>query len=192
MDSAELTTWASDNLPQLILLIGGLLAVCIAITYVKDKDSLKYKSLMFIGVLFGIFMAIEAVTSYGVWMQVTSIFVAVAAFTLIIRPFRDVHVAALIGLLIMVVAYIWLGGLTEVSGYDVSFLAENPVRAIVAFLLGAVIYGILNFAEAIVKIFAKLFNWWPFLFLIGCICIAEAVFMFMGYGSVTDYFDLAV
>ena len=87
-------------------------------------------------------------------------------------------------------SYIWLGGLTEVSGYDISFLAENPVRVIVAFLIGAVVYGLLNFAESIVKIFGKLFNWWPFLFIIGCICIAEAVFMFMGYGSITDYFDL--
>lgn len=190
MDGTDLSTWASDNLPQLILLIGGLLAVGIAIVYVKDKDSLKYKSLMFVGVLFGVFMAVEAVTSYGSWMQITSIFVAIAAFTLIIRPFRDVHVAALIGLLVIAIMYIWLGGLTEVSGYDVSFLAENPVRIVVAFLAGAVVYGLLNFAEAIVKIFAKLFNWWPFLFLIGCICIAEAVFMFMGYGSITDYFDL--
>ena len=190
MDSAELTTWASDNLPQLILLIGGLLAVCIAITYVKNKDSMKYKALMLLGLLFGVFMAVEAVTSYGDWMQVTSIFVAIAAFTLIIRPFRDVHIAAIIGLLVMVIAYIWLGGLTEVSGCDISFLAENPVRVIVAFLIGAVVYGLLNFAESIVKIFGKLFNWWPFLFIIGCICIAEAVFMFMGYGSITDYFDL--
>ena len=74
MDSAELTTWASDNLSQLILLIGGLLAVCIAITYVKNKDSMKYKALMLLGLLFGVFMAVEAVTSYGDWMQVTSIF----------------------------------------------------------------------------------------------------------------------
>lgn len=190
MDSTEFTTWASDNLPQLILLIGGLLAVCIAITYVKNKDSMKYKALMLLGVLFGVFMAVEAVISYGDWMQVTSIFVAIAAFTLIIRPFRDVHIAAIVGLLLMVITYIWLGGLTEVSGYDISFLAENPVRVIVAFLIGAVVYGLLNFAESIVKIFGKLFNWWPFLFIIGCICIVEAVFMFMGHGSIIDYFDL--
>ena len=143
MDGTDITTWLGDNLPQTILLIGGLLAVLIAVTYVKDKDSWKYKGLMFLGFLFGVFMAIEAA--------------------------------------------IWLGGVTTVSDFDVSFLSENPVRIIVAFILGAVVYGLLNFAEALVKGVGKILNWWPLLLVLGLICIAEAAFMFMGYGSITDY-----
>lgn len=187
MDGTDITTWLGDNLPQTILLIGGLLAVLIAVTYVKDKDSWKYKWMVFLGFVFGVFMAIEASAYYGTWAMVTSVFVAVAAFTLIIRPFREVHFAVIIALFVMVLVYIWLGGVTTVSDFDVSFLSENPVRIIVAFILGAVVYGLLNFAEALVKGIGKILNWWPLLLVLGLICIAEAAFMFLGYGSITDY-----
>ncbi len=187
MDGTDITTWLGDNLPQTILLIGGLLAVLIAVTYVKDKDSWKYKGMVFLGFVFGVFMAIEASAYYGTWAMVTSVFVAVAAFTLIIRPFREVHFAVIIALFVMVLVYIWLGGVTTVSDFDVSFLSENPVRIIVAFILGAVVYGLLNFAEALVKGIGKILNWWPLLLVLGLICIAEAAFMFLGYGSITDY-----
>lgn len=187
MDGTDITTWLGDNLPQTILLIGGLLAVLIAVTYVKDKDSWKYKGMVFLGFVFGVFMAIEASAYYGTWAMVTSVFVAVAAFTLIIRPFREVHFAVIIALFVMVLVYIWLGGVTTVSDFDVSFLSENPVRIIVAFILGAVVYGLLNFAEALVKGIGKILNWWPLLLVLGLVCIAEAAFMFLGYGSITDY-----
>lgn len=187
MDGTDITTWLGDNLPQTILLIGGLLAVLIAVTYVKDKDSWKYKGMVFLGFVFGVFMAIEASAYCGTWAMVTSVFVAVAAFTLIIRPFREVHFAVIIALFVMVLVYIWLGGVTTVSDFDVSFLSENPVRIIVAFILGAVVYGLLNFAEALVKGIGKILNWWPLLLVLGLICIAEAAFMFLGYGSITDY-----
>ena len=187
MDGTDIMTWLGDNLPQTILLIGGLLAVLIAVTYVKDKDSWKYKGMVFLGFVFGVFMAIEASAYYGTWAMVTSVFVAVAAFTLIIRPFREVHFAVIIALFVMVLVYIWLGGVTTVSDFDVSFLSENPVRIIVAFILGAVVYGLLNFAEALVKGVGKILNWWPLLLVLGLICIVEAAFMFMGYGSITDY-----
>lgn len=187
MDGTEITTWLADNLPEVILLLGGLLAVGIAVSYVKNKDSWSYKGLMVLGFLFGIFMAIEAAAFYGEWRMVTSVFVAVAAFTLIIRPFREVHFAVIIGVFVMVLAYIWLGGVGTVSGLDLSFLAENPVRIIVAFIIGAIVYGLLNFAEAIVKGVGKILNWWPLLLILGILCIVESAFMFMGYGSITDY-----
>ena len=58
MDGTDITTWLGDNLPQTILLIGGLLAVLIAVTYVKDKDSWKYKGLMFLGRKYGYLVGI--------------------------------------------------------------------------------------------------------------------------------------
>ncbi|MDO5853554.1 MAG: hypothetical protein Q4Q62_05825 [Thermoplasmata archaeon] len=187
METSDITAWLYDNLPQVTLLIGGLLAVAIAVAYFKDKDSGKYKALMALGVVFGVVMALEAALYYGEWRLITSVFVAVAAFTLIIRPFREIHFAVIIGLFIMVLVYIWLGGLTEVSGVDISFLADNPVRIVVAFVIGGLAYAVLNFGEALVKLFGKILNWWPLLFVLGCLCIVEAAFMFMGLGSIADY-----
>ncbi len=189
MAETDIAAWLADNLPQVILLVGGLLAIAIAVSYVRDKDSGKYKALTALGVVFGAFMALEAVAKYGEWRMVTSVCVAVAAFALIIRPFRDVHFAVVFGLLAMVLVYIGLGGVTDVSGIDISFLAENPVRIIVAFIVGALIYGLLNCGEQSVTLFGKILNWWPLLFVLGCLCVAEAAFMFLGYGSIVDYLD---
>lgn len=176
-----------DNLPQVILLVGGVLAISIALTYVKDRDSWKYKILTAIGLIFGIMMAVVAVEKYGEWRLSTAVIIAVAAFTLIIRPFRQVHFAAILALLVMVVVYMALGGVSTVGDIDISFLAENPARAIVAFIIGALVYAMFNFAEAIVKMFGKALNCWPLLFVLGCVCIVEAVLMFTGNGSIADY-----
>lgn len=189
MDGNDVTQWILDNLPQVVLLVGGILAVSIAVCYVKDKSSWKYKILAAIGFVFGVVMAVVAAEKYGEWRLSTSIIVAVAAFTLIIRPFREVHFAAILGLFVMVLAYIALGGATTAGDIDISFLAENPARIIVAFILGALCYSIFNFGEEIVKMFGKLLNWWPLLFILGCVCIVESALMFTGNGSIADYID---
>ena len=72
---------------------------------------------------------------------------------------------------------------------DMTFLSEGWPRLIVAFLIGALVYMVLNFAEALVKLVGKVLNWWPLLLVLGLVCIAEAVCMLMGYGSISDYID---
>lgn len=192
MDATDVTSWVDSHLPETMLLIGGLLAILIVISYVKNKESWTYKLLMFLGVVFGVIMLYEAMTMYGTWRMATSIFVTVAGFALVIRPFREVHFAVIFALMVMVLVYIGLGGL---DGYmlfdsvDFSFLATGWPRIIAAFLCGAVVYMIFNFAEAIVKLFGKVLNWWPLLFVLGLVCIVEAALMYMGYGSILDYID---
>ena len=114
MDTSEITSWIDGNLPELVLLVGGILALLIAAFYVKDKESLKYKFMMLLGFLFGLLMAVEAITNYGSWRLATSLFVAVAAFALIIRPFREVHFAIILSFFLMLVIYLAMGSL---SGY---------------------------------------------------------------------------
>lgn len=192
MDATDVTSWVDSHLPETMLLIGGLLAILIVISYVKNKESWTYKLLMFLGVVFGVIMLYEAMTMYGTWRMATSIFVTVAGFALVIRPFREVHFAVIFALMVMVLVYIGLGGL---DGYmlfdsvDLSFLATGWPRIIAAFLCGAVVYMIFNFAEEIVKLFGKVLNWWPLLFVLGLVCIVEAALMYMGYGSILDYID---
>ena len=192
MDATDVTSWVDSHLPETMLLIGGLLAILIVISYVKNKESWTYKLLMFLGVVFGVIMLYEAMTMYGEWRMVTSVIVAIAGFALVIRPFREVHFAVIFALMVMVLVYIAFGGF---EGYmlfdsiDMTFLSDGWPRIIAAFLCGAVVYMVLNFAEAIVKVFGKILNWWPLLFVLGIICVIEAGFMYMGYGSIMDYID---
>lgn len=190
MDTNEITVWLTGHVPELVLLVGGLLAIAIAASYAKDKDSWKYKGLTFLGLVFGVFMAYEAVVCYGEWLMVTSVFVSVAAFALIIRPFREVHFAVILSLLVMVLIYIGMAGL---NGYmlfgqiDLTVLSEGWPRIIVAFIAGALVYMITNFAEEIVKLFGKLLNMWPVLLILGLVCIVESILMFTGNGSIVDW-----
>ena len=190
MDSSDITSWIDANLPETILLVGGLLAVLIAVFYAKDKDSWKYKGMMVLGFLFGLLMAVEAITTYGEWRLVTSIFVAVAAFALIIRPFREVHFAIILSFFVMVIIYIAMGqfnGYMLFDQFDLTVLSEGWPRIIVAFIAGAFVYMITNFAEGLVKMFGKLLNFWPVLLILGLVCIVEAVLMLTGNGSIVDY-----
>lgn len=192
MDTTEITTWIGEHLPETMLFIGGIIALLIVICYVRNKESLKYKFMMFLGVIFGVIMLYESMVYYGDWRMSTSIIIAIAGFALVIRPFREVHFAVILALFVMVIVYIALGGL---DGYmlagsiDLSFLSESWPRIIAAFLCGAVVYMLLNFAEAIVKMFGKILNWWPLLFVLGIICIVEAGAIYLGYGSIADYID---
>ena len=193
MDETQILDWLQANVPQTILLLGGLLALCIALAYAKDKDSGKYKALMALGFLFGLAMLFESLTMYTTWRTITAILVALTAFALLIRPFRDVNFSIVAALIVMAFVYIWLGSFDGYSLFDkvdLTFLSQGWVRVIVAFIAGAIVYGICRFAEAIVKFFGKLLNCWPVLFLLGLVCIAEAVLMFMGYGSIVDYLDV--
>ncbi len=193
MDETQIIDWLQAYLPQIILLLGGLLAVCIALAYAKDKDGGKYKALMAVGFLFGVAMLFEALTMYTTWRTITAILVALTAYTLIIRPFRNVNFSVIAAMIVVAFVYIWLAsfdGYSLFGAVDLTFLSQGWVRIIVSFIAGAIMYGICSFAEAIVKFFGKLLNCWPILFILGLVCIAEAVLMFMGYGSLIDYLSV--
>lgn len=184
MDTESITDFILAHVPELILLVGGIIALLIVYSYVKDEASTKYKVFMFIGVIFGILMIFMSVSSYSEWDMFAAIVIAVTGFTLVIRPFREVHFAAIGALLIMVLVYIFLGGLIDTQ---IAFLAEGWPRIIAAFVVGAIAYMIMNFAESIIKLFGKLLNWWPLLAVLALICIVESILMFSGYGSLYDF-----
>ena len=184
MSMEQTTDFVHSHIPELLLLIGGIIALLIVYTYIKDNSSKKYKAAMLLGVIFGIVMIYLSISSYSGWSMFAAVVIAITGFALVIRPFREVHFAVIGALLVIVLAYIFLGGL---AGTLLDFLAGGWPRAIAAFVLGAVAYMIMSFAEAIIKLFGKLFNWWPFLLILALICIVESVLMFMGYGSLYDF-----
>jgi len=180
-----LPAWVTDYLAPIVLLIGGLMALLIVSMYLKDKDSGKYKATVALGFVVGVAIVILAVVEGFKTELYTTILIAIAAFTLIIRPFRELHIAVVIGIMVMVIVYLLLGGL---SGNEyLNMLSEGWPRIIVAFVAGAIVFSMLHFAEAIVKLFGGIFNFWPILFILGLLCIAEACCIYLGYGSIFDY-----
>lgn len=190
MDVNDVTAWVDANMPETILIIGGLLSICIALSYAADKDSWRYKLFTALGFIIGIIMAFTAYTRHGDWKSVTVIFVSVVSFALIIRPLREIHFSVILALLVMGIIYTLMGDLTgNIGSFDLSTLATGWPRIIVAFIAGAFVYMILHFAEAIVLGVGKIMNWWPILFVLGIVCIVEGALMLTGNGSITEYID---
>ena len=174
-------TLNSNHIPELVLLLVGIVALFVVYMYLKDNDSPGYKLAVTIGVLMGIIMvAICVIAKAGTG---TTIIIAIACFALIIRPFRDVHFAVILALLVMVIVYLLLGDITQ-QPFDV--LNHGWPRIIVAFVAGSIVYMMLNFLQALVLGTAKVLNAWPILGILGIICIVEAVCWFQGYPSVYD------
>ena len=176
-------TLNSNHVPEIMLALVGIVALLIVFFYLKDKDSGKYKLMVLLGVIVGAIMVVLCVTSPMKTALGTTVIVAIGCFALIIRPFRDVHFAVIFAVLVMVVVYILLGSITQ-EPFDV--LASGWPRIIVAFVAGSIVYMMLNFLQAIVLGSAKVLNAWPILIVVGVICIAESICVFMGYDSVYD------
>ena len=176
-------TLNANHVPELILALVGVVALMIVYTYLKDDESPGYKLLVLIGVILGAIMVALCVTSPMRASTGTTLIVAVGCFALIIRPFRDVHFAVIIAVLIMVVVYILLADVTQ-EPFNV--VSSGWPRVIVAFVAGSIVYMMLNFLQAIVLGLAKILNAWPILAVVGIICIIEAICVFAGYDSLYD------
>ncbi len=173
------------NAPAVILLIGSLLALLIVHAYVKDKESWTYRGTMALGFAIGVLMVVMMLPRYADWGLFTAVAAILLGFTLIIRPFREVEFAVILALVVIAVAYVSLGQLAGTEHLDI--LASGWPRAITAFLIGVIVYTIVNFIEKVVMLFGKLFNWWPFLVLLALICIVEAVSLLLTGDSISVY-----
>ena len=181
-----------NNVPEICLAIMGVLTLALVFAYKEDDGSLTYKLLVALGVLFGVFMVYVSVAVDTGWALGTLIICSIACFTLIIRPLRNVKIEVVVGLLVMVWMYMYLGTLTGASidfivDIDMSFLATGVPRIVVAVLVGALAYMVTGFATGLALLVGKILNAWPFLLIIALLCIAEAVLLIAGYGSLYDF-----
>ena len=178
MDS-DVSTFFNGHVPEVLMIIAGLVALMLVYTYRKDSDSGSYKAVMFLGVLLGVVVMITAIARHSSWSTFDAALVLIAGFALFIRPFTKIDIVVLLALLVMGVVYLWLGGL---SG-NLSVLASGWPRIIVALVAGAFIYMILHFLQALVQTIGKVLNCWPVLLVLGLVCLAEGALMFAGQPS---------
>ena len=180
----------SNNVPEILLLLMGLIALIIVACYRDDKDSSLYKVVMLLGVAIAVFMIYVAVAIDTGWSKGTLIVLTVACFTLIVRPIKDVNFAVIIGLIVAVWVYLILPGLVAdvQSPFEfIKVIGDGIPRLIVSIVAGAAVYMVLQFIQAVVMLFGKILNAWPFLAIIGIWCIVEGMFLIMGYASTYDF-----
>lgn len=175
-------TLNANHVPEIILIVAGVVALLIVWAYLKDKESGRYKLLELLGVIVGVITVILCLSSPMKAEKYTVIIVAIGSFALILRPFRDVPFALIIAIIGMVVTYIALGDMTG----NLEVLASGWPRIIVAFVVGAIIFMLLFFLQNMVQFLAKLLNAWPVLIVVGIICILEGISLWTGHGSIIN------
>lgn len=173
------------GIPEIMLIVGGLVSFLLVHTYRKDKDSTLYMAAMVLGVVVGIIMIIFAATSYTDWPFFDSLLIIIAGFALVIRPFRDTDFAIIIALVVMIVAYVYLGQLTG----DFEGLSDGYPRIILTVVAGALAYMILNYIQKLAQFIGKLLNMWPILFVLGCVCLVEGALIIAGGQTLYDYIE---
>ncbi len=171
------------GIPEIMLIVGGLISFLLVHLYRQDKDSGSYKGAMLLGVLVGAVMIVFAATSYSDWPFFDSVLIIIAGFALVIRPFRDTDLAIIVAVIVMIVAYVYLGQLTG----DFEALSTGYPRIILAVVVGAFVYMILHFLTKIAQLIGKLLNMWPVLFILGCICLVEGALIIAGGKTLYDY-----
>lgn len=176
--------YVSSHVPELTLALAGIVMLLIVYTYLRNKEGAAYKLMIIIGVLLGAGMVLMLVEHSDQWYFFGTAVITVAAFALIIRPFKDTNFAIVIAALVMVIVYIYLG---DVTG-DFEPLSEGWPRIIVSVVAGSIVYMILNFIQTLAQMIGKILNWWPILAVFGLVCIAEGVLVLTGGPSLLDIY----
>ncbi len=180
----------TNHIPEIFLLLMGITALAIVWYYKADKESTLYKVLVIAGVVMGAFMVYVALAVETGWDKGTLYILTLASFTLIVRPFKDVNIAAIIGLIVAIWVYLLLPD--AVADIQPPFDFIKPIgdgvpRIIVSIVAGGFVYMVLQFIQAVVMLFGKIFNAWPFLMIIGIWCIVESIALLAGHTSTWDW-----
>ena len=172
--------FVNGNIPEVLMIVAGLMALVIVGYYRKDKDGSTYKFTVLVGFILGIVIMYVAASRVSSWTTFDAVLILVAGFALFIRPLTKVDFVILFALLVMGIVYIYLGTLTG----DLAGLSEGYPRIIIAFIAGSFVYMVFHFAEKIMQLVGQFLNCWPVLFVLGLICLAEGALMFADCDSI--------
>jgi len=179
-----ITDFVNGHVPEVLMILAGIVAILIVKQYRSDKESGMYMGLMVLGVILGAVMISVSVMRENNWTPFDAGLILLAGFALVIRPIRNANFSLILALLVMGFLYIGLGSLTG----DLSFLATGWPRLIVSFIVAALVYMLLHFAESIVLFVGKVLNFWPILAILGIVCLVEGILMLTGNPSLFNLY----
>ncbi len=179
-DTAILSSMAFDlttsPMPELLLLLGGLIALVIAIVG-RSKKTIIDNVAVALGFIVGAVMIVEAVmiALNGTWPGSTMWITGILGFGLFMRVFRKVKVALIVSLVAALITGVGLY-LIEKSAHT-GFLTPIVI-VIIALVVMALVYGFLGVAEFFADLAGAIVSWRPVLFILGILALVEAVLLF--------------
>jgi hypothetical protein len=173
----DLSFLASDPYPQTSLVVGGLLAVFLAV-YGRRDDSHIDELGTVIAFVLGIGMLVMAVVilleeALGWFSVITMVLLASCLF---LRPLKDIPWAGIFGLLAGAgAAYL---ASTLIQG-ELFGIEEWMVLVGVFFVVGAIVHIMTHFLEDLLAISTMVLSWKVSMVIVGLVAIAEGIFLFL-------------
>ena len=174
MEIAELI---ASPVPEIALIVGGLLAIIIAVIGESDRTYADEVA-VFIAFFVGLFMLALGVLIhlYGDQQMSTVLVLGILGFALFSRGFKKIKWAVIVSLLVAGgVGY----GLHLLAGsLSISFLSIEIVL-VIAFVVFIILFLILKAIESTIRLAGAAVSFRPILFLGGMVAIAEGALLYL-------------
>lgn len=174
----ELSELVASPVPEIILTLGGLLALMIGLVGESDKthiDELLILIAVFVGIVMIVFsVLIYLYSDFPMSTVYVSAFLGLSLFSRMLKRIRWATVVSIAAASLIGYGLYQLGQV-----YSLSFLTADTalVIALVVFL---VLYLVLKALETTIRLTAALLSFRPVLLAVGILAIAEAVLLFTG------------
>lgn len=166
----------ASPMPQLLLLLGGLIALVIAIVGRNPRTKIDNIAVA-LGFVVGAVMIIEAILllTGGGHAGSTVLITGLLGFGLFMRVFRKVKIALIIALIASLATGIFLYLLEQSvhTGY-----LTPLVIVIISLIVLAIIYALLSVVQLFANIAGALMSWRPVLFALGILALIESALLF--------------
>jgi len=174
MDLSELI---ASPLPEYALLIGGFLAILIAIMGRREGTYLDEIAVV-LAFFVGLFMVALSVLSYLYGDQETSTLwvLGILGFSLFSRAFKKIKWAAIVALIIAgLLAYaIYVAA----ASFSLGFVTTEIIL-VIAFVVFIVLFLVLKAIESTVRFLGAVISFRPILLVGGMLAVIEAVLLFL-------------
>jgi len=173
----DLAFLAEDPVPELALVVGGLLSIAIAL-YGHREDSYWDEVGTFFAFILGVVMFLMtyvlAVESAVGWF--TLVVIVILALTLFLKPLRGIPWAGVVGALVGGAAAAAASFVlpSEVFGID-----EWIVLVVIFLIVGTIVHVVFHFLEDVLTIARMVLDWKPTMIIVGLVAIAEGVLLFL-------------
>jgi len=173
----DLSFLAADSYPELSLVIGGVLAVFVAI-YGRRDDSYIDEVGTFFAFILGIFLVVMAIVvlmeeALGWFSVVVMLLLAACLF---LKPLKQVPWAGVFGIVAgAVAAYL---ASTVIQG-ELFGVEEWKVLVAVFFVVGAVVHLMTHFIEDVLTISTMVLSWKLSMVTVGALAIVEGILLFV-------------
>jgi hypothetical protein len=182
---ADISSLAADPYPAASLIVGGLLALFLAVYGRRDDSHVDEvgTALAFMLGIFMLVMALVVIVEEALGWFSLSVLVLLAA-CLFLKPLKEIPWSGVFGVAAGAAAAYFAS--TVIKG-EVLGLEEWMVLMVVFFVVGAIVHLLTHFIEDVLAISTMVLSWKASMIVVGIVAIAEGTVLLLDKGSLLSF-----